>query len=100
MMWVIGIISVLGIAAGIYAFIKISKFKGVTELLLALLCPAIALLFGSLQSGRAFGGTQLEFFIHSATVDGDILPWILAVLLIAEVLCIAGAVCSFVGEKK
>ena len=94
MIWVIGIISVLGIVAGIYSLAKISKVKGIVELLLAILCPTIALLFGSLQSERVFGGTKLEFFIHSATVDGDIWPWILVVLLIAEVVCIVRTACA------
>ena len=84
MMWVIGIISALGIATGIYSLVKSDKGKGLAELSLGILCPTIAILFGSLQYGRAFGGTKLEFFIHSATVDGDIWPWILVVLLIAH----------------
>ena len=88
MIWVIGIISVLGIAIGIYSLAKTNTVKGILELLLAILCPTIAILFGSLQAERAFGGTKLEFFIHSATVDGDVWPWILLVLLIAEVVCI------------
>ena len=100
MIWVIGIISVLGIVAGIYSLAKINKVKGIVELLLAILCPTIALLFGSLQSERVFGGTKLEFFIHSATVDGDIWPWILLALLIAEVICIVRTVCMVAREKK
>ena len=100
MIWVIGIISVLGIVIGIYSLTKIGKGKGIAELLLAILCPTIAVLFGSLQDGRAFGGTKLEFFIHSATVDGDIWPWILVVLLIAEVVCIVRTACALTKEKK
>ena len=88
MIWVIGIVTVCGFATGTYSLMKISKGKGIIELLLAILCPAIAIMFGSLQSKRVFGGTKLEFFIHSATVDGDVWPWILLVLLIAEVVCI------------
>ena len=100
MILIICIISILGIAAGIYTLAKMSKVKGIAALLSAALCPTIAILFGSLQSERAFGGTKLEFFIHSATVDGDIWPWILLVLLIAEVICIAGTACVFTKEKK
>lgn len=100
MIWVICIISVLGIAAGIYSLAKMGKVKGIATLLSAALCPTIAILFGSLQSERAFGGTKLEFFIHSATIDGDIWPWILFVLLIAEVICIARTVCMIAKEKK
>ena len=37
MIWVIGIISVLGIAIGIYSLTKIGKGKGIAELLLAIL---------------------------------------------------------------
>ena len=100
MIWVISIISVLGIVAGIYSLAKINKVKGIVELLLAILCPTIAILFGSLQNERVFGGTKLEFFIHSATVDGDIWPWILVVLLIAEVVCIVRTVYMLAKEKK
>lgn len=100
MIWIIGIISVLGIATGIYSFAKINKVKGIVELLLAILCPAIAFLFGSLQDDRVFGGTKFEFFFHSATVDGDVWPWILVILLIAEVVCIIRTVCMFAKEKK
>ena len=100
MIWVIGIISVLSVIAGGYSLAKISKANGIIELLLAILCPAIANLFGSLQYGRAFGGTKLEFFIHSATIDGDIWPWILLILLIIEVVCIIRTACIFVREKK
>ena len=100
MIWVIAMISVFGIAAGIYSLTKIGKSKGVAELLLAILCPTIAILFGSLQGNRAFGGTKWEFFIHSATIDGDIWPWILLVLLIAEVICIVRTVCMMANEKK
>ena len=100
MIWAIGIISVLGIATGIYSRAKIGKGKGIIELLLAIICPTIAIWFGSLQNGRAFGGTKLEFFVHSATVDGDIWPWILFVLLIAEIICIVRTVCVFAKEKK
>jgi len=67
---------------------KISKTKGIMELLLAILCPVIAISFVSLQDDRVFGGTKWEFFIHSATVDGDIWPWIIFVLLIVEIICI------------
>ncbi len=99
MIWVIGMISVLGIVTGIYSIAKINKIKGVAELLLAILCPVIAILFASLQRERVFGGTKLAFFIHSATVDGDIWPWILLVLLIAEAVCIVRTVCVFTKEE-
>lgn len=98
MIWVIGIISVLGVATAIYSLVKISKVRGIVELLLAIICPTIAIWFGSLQYGRAFGGTKLEFFVHSATVDGDLWPWILFVLLIAEIVCIVRT--AFVFEKN
>ena len=43
----------------------------------------------------------MEFFIHSATVDGDIWPWILLVLLVVEVISIVRAICLHAnGIKK
>ncbi len=98
MILVFGIISVLGIATGIYSFAKIGKVIGIAELLLTIICPIIAFWYGSLQSERAFGGTKWEFFVHSATVDKDIWPWILLFLLIVEVLCIVRTIFVFAKE--
>lgn len=98
MIWAIGIISVLGVTTGIYSLTKASKVTGIIEILLAVICPVIAILFGSLQDDRVFGGTKWEFFVHSATVDGDIWPWILLVFLIAEIVCIAKTL--FVRGRK
>ena len=99
MIWVIGILSVCCLAAAIYSFVKIGKGKGIVELGLAILCPTIAILFGSLQDDRAFGGTKWAFFIHSATVDGEIWPWVLFVLLIAEIVCMIRTVRMFARDR-
>lgn len=93
----VALISLLGFAAGLYLLGKHNKQAGIIEILLALSCPIITILFGSLQDDRVFGGTKLEFFIHSAVVDGDIWPWILCVLLIVEIIFIVKAV--FVLKK-
>ncbi len=88
MIWVIGIISACGILCGIYSLIQRSKINGILEVAIGAVCPIIAILFSSLQDDRVFGGTTWEFFLHSATVDGDIWPWILVILLVAEIVCI------------
>ena len=95
---IVGILSVFCIACGVYSVIRISKVKGIAEFAMASVSPAIAIIFGSLQKNRVFGGTKWQFFVHSATVDGDIWPWILFALLGAEILCIC-ATAVFVTVK-
>lgn len=100
MIWLIGIISACGIVSGIYSFSKRSKARGIVKLTIAVSCPIIAILFGFLQDDRAFGGTKLQFFVHSATVDGDIWPWIMVILLVTEIVFIVRTACMLTKEKK
>ena len=85
---IIGIISILGILAGLYDLFNKRKVFGITQLFLAVICPVITLMYCSLKEWRAFGGSDLEFLIHSAAVDGDVLPWIVFALFIAEIMLI------------
>ena len=98
MEWFVSIITVCGLITGVYSFVKVSKARGAAELILAVLCPVITILFGALQDVRAFGGTRWAFFVHSATVDGDPWPWVLLVLLILEIFCIGRAVRRIAGR--
>jgi len=86
--WIIGIITVCGFAAGLYWLVKRDRIRGIKTLIPAILCPIITEAFCSLRDDRAFGGTKWEFLRHSATVDGDIWPWILLILLVAELVCV------------
>lgn len=99
MIWIISIISVLGIVAGIYSLTKGKKTIGIVELLLVLICSYITVAFGNLQSSHAFGGTKFEYFVSSAS-DGCIEPWILLFLIIIEIICIITTVCMFLKETK
>lgn len=85
---IISVISILGILAGLYDLFNKRKVSGITQLFLAVICPVITLMYCSLKEWRAFGGTDWEFLVHSATVDGDILPWIVFALFIAEIMLI------------
>ncbi len=98
MYWVIGAITILGLLAGVYTFFKKSKINGITQLIVAVICPIITIMFCSLKDKHAFGGTDWEFLLHSATVDAEIWPWIALVLLIVEIIFIIKAV--FMALKR
>jgi len=59
--WIIGVIAVLGVVTGIYTFGKIDKIKGIGQIILAVVCPAITVFFLSLKAAHAFGGTVWSF---------------------------------------
>ena len=96
----IGITSVLGIITGICSILKHNKVNGIIRIVLAIVCPIIAVWFCSLKESRAYGGTDWEFMLHSATVDGDLCPWILFILLVIEVILIVGAIIKVIQAKK
>ena len=98
MKWILGIIILLGILAGGYTFLKTDKFKGICQLILVVISPIITLSFVSLKESRAFGGTDWEFLVHSATIDGSILPWLNLILYVIEVVLIVRTI--FVISKK
>ena len=100
MYWIIGIISVLGIMTGIFSILKQNKVNGIIRIVLAIVCPIIAIWFCSLKESRAYGGTDWEFMLHSATVDGDFCPWILLILLVIEAILIVGTIIKVMQAKK
>ena len=94
MKWIIGVITLLGVLAGIYNFLKTDKFKGICQLVLAVVCPIITIWYLSLKASHAFGGTDWEFLVHSATIDGSIYPWICFILFAVDIICIVRTVCK------
>lgn len=86
--WLVGIITICGLVTRSYSLMKINRTKGIIELILAVLCPVLTLSFCSLRNDRAFGGTKWEFLVNSATIDGDIWPYIILILFIVEIICI------------
>ena len=100
MYWIIGIITVLGILTGIYNILKYNKANGIIRLVLAFVCPIIAVWFCSLKEGRAYGGTDWEFMVQSATIDCDIYPWILLILLVFEVILIIVTILKMLKSKN
>ena len=88
MKWILGISTLLGVLAGVYTFLKTDKFKGICQLILAVICLIIIISFLSLKESHAFGGTDWEFLVHSATIDRSILPWLNLVLFVIEIVFI------------
>lgn len=98
MKWILGIITLLGVLTGVYTFLKTDKFKGICQVILAVVSPVITMSFVSLKESRAFGGTDWEFLVHSATIDGSILPWLNLILFAIEVVFIVRTI--FIISKK
>ena len=99
MYWIIGFITVLGILTGIYMIIKNKKANGIVCVVLAIVCTFIPVWFCSLKENRMFGGTDWEFMIQSATVDYEIYPWILLILLAVEVILITETIFKLLKSK-
>ena len=78
---------------------SINRAKEIIELILAVLCPVLILSFCSLRNDRAFGGTKWEFLVHSATIDGDIWPYIILILFIVEIICIVRMIFIFANSR-
>lgn len=91
MYWILGVISALGILSGVWMFLRFSRVGGIMRVILSLACPAVTVWFCSLKEARVYGGTDWEFLLHAATVDGDFCPWLLLFLLITEVVLIVAA---------
>ena len=96
----IGIITLLGILTAISRILKYNRAIGICQLVLAIVCPIFVLWFCSLKAGRAFGGTDWEFLVHSASVDGDFCPWIILVLFGVEVIFIVGTIVKTIKAKN
>lgn len=90
---IIGVITVLGVLAGMCIFLRKEKIKGIGQLVLAVVCPIIMIAYLSLKEKHAFGGTDWEFLVHSATVDRDIWPWIILILFVVEIIFIVRTIC-------
>lgn len=97
---VIGILTVLCVLTGIYNLLKHNKINGILRVVVAIICPIIAIWLCSLKESRVYGGNDWEFIVHSATVDGDIYPWILLILLVVEVIIVVETVLKLLKSKN
>lgn len=97
---IIGIISVLGVLAGMCILLRKDIIKGICQIVLAVVCPLITIAYLSLKEGRAFGGTDWEFLVHSATIDKDIWPWIILILFVVEIIFIVRTICVITQKRK
>lgn len=98
MKWIIGVITLAGILSGIYSLFRTNKLSGISQIALAAVCPLIMISFLSLKKNHAFGGTDWEFLLHSATIDGIPLVWIILFMFIVEIILIVRTV--FISAKK
>ena len=86
MMFIIGLVTVLGILTGVFVLLRDNKSKGIMQILLAVICPVLTWLLCSLKETHAFGGTDWQFIVHTATVDVSPLPWIILLMFVIEIV--------------
>ena len=86
MMFIIGLVTVLGILTGVFVLLRDNKSKGIMQILLAVICPVLTWLLCSLKESHAFGGTDWQFIVHTATVDVSPLPWIILLMFVIEIV--------------
>lgn len=88
MMLIIGSITILGILTGVFMLQRDNKIKGIMQIVLSVICPVLTWLFCSLKETHAFGGTDWQFIVHTATVDASPLPWIILLMFVIEIVAI------------
>lgn len=98
MKWIIGVITLAGVLSGIYSLFKMNKLSGISQIALAAVCPLITIAFLSLKEKYAFGGNDWEFLVHSATIDGIPLVWIILFMFIVEIILIVRTI--FIVAKR
>ena len=86
MMFIIGLVTVLGILTGVFVLLRDNKSKGIMQILLAVICPVLTWLLCSLKETHAFGGTDWQFLVHTATIDVSPLPWIVLFMFVIEIV--------------
>ena len=86
MIFIMGFITGLGFAVGIYSLIKKNKIVGIIQLVLSILTPIFTFLFIQKKSQFIFGGTDWEFLIQTDTIDGMIEPWLILILYLGVIL--------------
>ena len=80
--FIIGLLTGFGITTGIFAIKNDNKKLGIIQMLLTVITPVATYLFCARKSGFAFGGTDLEFLLHTAIVDKVIVPWLILVMFL------------------
>lgn len=80
--FIIGLLTGFGITTGIFAIKNDNKKLGIIQMLLTVITPVATYLFCARKSGFAFGGTDLEFLLHTAIVDKMIVPWLILVMFL------------------
>lgn len=83
MEFIIGFLTGLGLVIGVLAILNNHKKLGITEIILAFLTPFVIYLFVQEKSKFAFGGTDFEFLIQTATVDKMSTPILIFMLFLS-----------------
>lgn len=98
--WVIGFITGLGSAIGVYTIIKGNKKMGIIQLVLNIIFPIITLLWCLKKEQFVFGGTDWEFMVQTATIDKMIEPWLILVIFIILVVLIFINILKLIDMRK
>lgn len=97
---VIGIITGLGIISGILTLIKRDKKMGIIQLILTIIVPILISLWCLKKENFVFGGTDWEFMIQTATIDGMLEPWLILALFIMLLVLIFVNIFKLIKKDK
>ena len=84
--FLMGLFVGLGIIVSNQSIKKNNKKLGRIGFVITIFTPIITYLFCLKKTEFAYGGTNLEFLIHSALIDKMIMPWIVLILFIAMLI--------------
>lgn len=88
MNFVIGFLVGFGFYIGVRTIQVSNKVRGIIQLFLTFLAPILVHLWCLKKSSFAFGGTDFEFLVQTATVDRMIEPWLILILYIGLIFLI------------
>lgn len=100
MNWIIAIITGLGIVSGILTLIKGNKKMGIIQLILTIIVPIVTSLWCLKKGDFVFGGTDWEFMIQTAAIDGMMQPWLILTLFIILLVLIFINISKLIDIRK
>lgn len=92
--------AILNIIIGFINF-RLKKIKlGIFQMLLSILTPIYVYFFCKLKERFVFGGSDFDFLIQTALIDGLIEPWIVLLIYIFLVYLIIISVINILKMNK
>lgn len=97
---VLGFFAGLGLYTGVRTIVEVSKKLGIIQLVLTFFAPILTSFWCTKKSAFAFKGTDFEFLIHTATVDKNIIPWLIFILYLFLTILIIYNIVKIIKKNK